>query len=101
MLRRASLLALAGLSLAIAPAALADPSVGDQGSSATAASAHKKPANPALDDSTVICHREDTTGSRLGATKVCHTRAEWSAMAQSARSQVSNWQSQSNMTAPH
>ncbi len=102
MVRRASLLALAGLSLAIAPAALADPSVSDQGTPAAAgASAHKKAVDSNVDDSAVICHREDTTGSRLGATKTCHTRAEWNARAQSARSQVSNWQSQSNMTAPH
>ena len=39
------------------------------------------PAAPAahsrLDPNEVICKRDDATGTRLGATKVCHTRAEW------------------------
>ena len=102
MVRRASLLALAGLSLAFGPAALADPTPGDAGKpEADSSSAHKKPVDPNLDDSAVICHREDTTGSRLGAAKICHTRAEWNQRSQAARSQVNNWQAQSNSTYPH
>ena len=35
-------------------------------------------ANNAQDDpNTTICKREEVTGSRLPASRICHTRAEW------------------------
>jgi len=32
------------------------------------------------DPNEMVCKRSDTTGSRLGANKQCHTRAEWDQM---------------------
>jgi hypothetical protein len=37
-------------------------------------------ANGQPDPNTVICHREEVTGSRLEGPKECHTRAEWVAI---------------------
>ena len=48
----------------------------------------KKATDPRLADQTVVCKREDTTGSRLGAKTICHTRAEWAAMSADARQSV-------------
>lgn len=42
--------------------------------------------NPAESDlDKVICKRQEETGSRLGARKVCRTRAEWKIEAETAR----------------
>jgi hypothetical protein len=54
--------------------------------------ADKKAADPRLDDQAIICKREETTGSRLGGSKVCHTRAQWSAQAADAREQMNRIQ---------
>jgi Flp pilus assembly protein CpaB len=59
-----------------------------EGSSPPAGSAQAKAVDKRSDDQTVVCKREDVTGSRLGATKVCHTRAEWEAQAAEARSAI-------------
>jgi hypothetical protein len=71
-----------------APMAMADTT----SSSTMASDSSAKPAkkvDPHLDDKAIVCKREETTGSRLGATKECHTRGEWAAMAAEAREQSS------------
>lgn len=54
---------------------------------APAAAPHKA-ADARLDDNAVVCKRQDETGTRLGAHKDCHTRAEWASMAGQARTGV-------------
>jgi hypothetical protein len=53
------------------------------------------------DSSTVICKREQSTESRLGGAKICHTRQEWADIAAAARTSVDNMQRNANYTAPH
>jgi invasion protein IalB len=45
----------------------------------------------------VICEREQDTGSRLGAHKICHTRAQWDDLRRDDRSAVEHVQSQRSM----
>lgn len=45
----------------------------------------------------VICEREQDTGSRLGAHKICHTRAQWDELRRDDRSAVEHAQSQRTM----
>ena len=89
MTRRNPFVVLAMLvSIFAAPMALADTMPG----STMAPDASAKPAkkvDPHVDDKAIVCKREETTGSRLGATKECHTRGEWAAMAADAREQSS------------
>lgn len=47
-----------------------------------------QPAKPAHDPDEVICRRQDDTGSRLGGTKICHTRAEWDEISRVSRDEV-------------
>jgi Flp pilus assembly protein CpaB len=49
---------------------------------ATPAATAKAPANP---DDKVICKYQVPTGSRLGGHRVCMTKAQWTAQANSAR----------------
>jgi hypothetical protein len=35
------------------------------------------PAAPVENGNTMVCRKETYTGSRLGATRVCKTKAEW------------------------
>lgn len=56
-----------------------------------------QPKDEKPDGEKQICKRQEVTGSRLGATKICRTRAEWDRMAdaearnfQNARSTVVN-----------
>ena len=44
------------------------------------------------DPTEVICKREQNTESRLGGTKICHTRQEWAEMSAAARTSVDNMQ---------
>lgn len=50
--------------------------------------AKTQPTKPAHNPDEVICRRQDEPGSRLGGTKVCHTRAEWDEMSRIARDEV-------------
>ena len=36
----------------------------------------------------VICKRQEDTGSRLGGTKICHTRSEWDEQSRIAHDEV-------------
>jgi hypothetical protein len=36
----------------------------------------------------VVCKRQEIPGSRLGGTRVCHTRAEWDEISRIAREQT-------------
>ncbi len=45
-------------------------------------------ADSRLDDNAVVCKRQEETGTRLGAHKVCHTRAEWASIVGQARTGV-------------
>ena len=56
--------------------------------SAESTMAAKKPVDPRLSSETVVCKREDTTGTRLGAAKVCRTRGEWAARSAAAHEQM-------------
>ncbi len=74
--------AVAALALA-AGAALADPPASPTASAAPAAPTASAPdasqpqaRNP---DTEIVCKTEDATGSRLGAKRVCLTRAQWKA----------------------
>jgi hypothetical protein len=40
------------------------------------------------DSNQVICKREQSTESRLGGAKICHTRQEWADIAAAARTSV-------------
>ena len=51
--------------------------------------ASAKPANP-MDK--VECRREEETGSRLGAKKICMTRQEWANAARDARTMTEDVQ---------
>jgi len=45
----------------------------------TAASANQAPANaaPVSNPNEIVCEKQETTGSRIGARRVCMSRAEW------------------------
>ena len=47
-----------------------------------------QPAKPAKNPDEVICKRQDEPGSRLGGTKICHTRSEWDEMSRVSRDEV-------------
>jgi len=50
----------------------------------------------------VICVKEEETGSRLGAQKVCHTRSQWEELRAGDRSATERAQSQRAMAGdPH
>jgi|SRR5580693_474455 hypothetical protein len=53
------------------------------------------------DPNEVICKREQSTESRLGGAKICHTRQEWADMSAAARTAVDNMQRSANYTSPH
>ena len=80
------LLAALGLALA-APAAFAATANSTPGA-AESAVAGKKPVDPRISGETVVCKREDSTGTRLGGAKVCRTRAEWAARSAAAHEQM-------------
>ena len=50
------------------------------------------------DPDRIVCHVQDETGSRLGATKICHTAAEWSAISKEAQSAVMQTQNASKQS---
>jgi len=49
------------------------PALAQAPSNPPAASQQQAPQNP----NEIVCHKQEVTGSRLGAKKVCKTRAEW------------------------
>lgn len=71
-------------------------------SSSTAPVAAPPSAAPApvsrLDSSQVVCKRQDQTGSRLGGTKICHTRQEWADIAAASRTSVDRMQAGANLS---
>ena len=48
-------------------------------SQSTTASANQAPANaaPVNNPNEIVCEKQETTGSRIGARRVCMSRAEW------------------------
>ena len=60
-----------------APAAVAEGAVGAGGSAEVAPAAAAKAAKPAKK---LICRREDGTGARTAAAKVCLTKEQWKAI---------------------
>jgi hypothetical protein len=52
------------------------------------------------DPNAVICKREQSTESRLGGAKVCHTRQEWADMSAAARTSVDSMQMKGNLGIP-
>ena len=63
------------LALAFAPVAAAEEAAPQPGTTAAAAN----------DDDTVVCKRQEDTGSRVRRTKICKTKAEWSAAEKGAQ----------------
>jgi len=54
-----------------------------------------------FDPNQVICKREENTGSRLGGSKICHTRQEWADVAAQARTNTDRMQQNSFTNGPH
>ena len=52
------------------------------------------------DPNAVICKRQESTESRLGGAKICHTRQEWADMSAAARTSVDNMQTRGNLGIP-
>ena len=52
------------------------------------------------DPDKIICKTEDTTGTRLGAKRVCHTRSEWAEMHRITQQSVEGVQAQSYQNNP-
>jgi len=53
---------------------------------------------PKSDDADkVICEREEDTGSRLSAHKICHTRSQWAQIRRDDRSATERTQSERTM----
>jgi hypothetical protein len=71
--------------------------------SAGAPAAPAPSAEPAqasrLASNQVVCKRQETTGSRLGGAKICHTRQEWADISAAARTSVDKMQSGANLAA--
>jgi len=55
------------------------------------------PPTSRLDPNQVICRREDVTGSRLGASKICHTRQEWDARSAASRDATDTLEQRRNL----
>jgi hypothetical protein len=89
--------AVAALGLCIATGALAQstvqpaPAPTDGGPAVVTEGARKTAADE------VVCKREETTGSRLGAKKVCRTAAEWAEIQRAAKEETQRSQMRSTM----
>jgi hypothetical protein len=59
------------------------------------------PAPAAADANKVICHSEETTGSRLGNVRVCMTKAQWEARSAADRATLESFTNGANATSPH
>ena len=73
---------------------------------ASPAIAQQAPASPQAQDAAatestdlnkVVCRKEDTLGSRLGAKKVCLTRKQWEELAQANREHTEKIQRESGV----
>jgi hypothetical protein len=56
------------------------------------------PARKSNDPNRIVCDVEQTTGTRLGARKVCKTAAEWAQLKQETRQNVEKVQQQGTST---
>ena len=56
------------------------------------------PARKSGDPNRIICEVEETTGTRLGARKVCKTAAEWAELKQQHRQTLEKVQQQATST---
>lgn len=79
-----------------ASASLADPVPQTAGAGTPAQSAAKTP-----DPNEVICERQEETGSRLGAKRICMTRSQWAEQKSEDRQQLEHVQVQRGMYDPH
>ncbi len=62
--------------------------------------ATNNPAPKSHDPNRIICDIEQTTGTRLGARKVCKTAAEWAQMKAEHREGLERFQRQGTSTGP-
>ncbi len=99
MTRFATIALSAVLGLAAAPALAEDPQPSPP--SPTPAEAPRSSTPSRLDPNQVICKRQVDTGSRLGGTKICHTRQEWADMATQSRDSMDRAQERSYTNGPH
>ena len=53
------------------------------------------------DPNRVTCHTEETTGTRLGATRVCMTTAQWEARAAENEQVLNGYQQQRGFNKPN
>ena len=60
--------------------------------------ASSNPVRKSGDPNRIVCEVEQTTGSRLGARKVCKTAAEWAQMKQEHRETLEKVQQQATST---
>jgi len=63
------------------------------------AASNAQPA-PSPDANKVVCKREESTGSNM-ATHVCHTKAEWAAIAERNDRETHDAYRQTRLIAPH
>jgi hypothetical protein len=76
----------------VAPAAFADETPAPPTAVAPPAKPAKQAVDSRVDPQAIVCKRQDATGTRLGGTKVCHTRAQWAAEATEYREQTDRMQ---------
>lgn len=67
-------------------------------SQATSTSSNSNPAPKSHDPNKLICEVEQTTGSRLGARKVCKTALEWEQLRAEQRATLEKVQQQATST---
>jgi hypothetical protein len=79
-------------SMFVAPAVLAQGVAVPPTAVPAQAKADKPAVDPRIDPQAIVCKREDATGTRLGAVKVCHTRAQWAAQSMDSRQQAEHMQ---------
>ena len=60
--------------------------------------ASSNPAPKGNDANKMVCEVEQTTGTRLGARKVCKTQAEWAQLREEHRSTLEKFQQQATST---
>src|SRR5260221_5102644 len=87
----------AAMTLATAPFAEgSDPVTAGGGQTAAKADDSAKPDKAKADynPNETVCKTSQVTGSRLGAHRVCRTRAEWERTTRDDRNTISNMQSQ-------
>ncbi len=98
-MNRSAILTLAAiLALAAAPAFAADPQPASP--PATPSEPPHHTTSSRVDPNEVVCKRQEESGTRLGGTRICHTRQEWSDIAIAARSSVNDMQTKGNMFVP-